>query len=133
MSGRLVATTSAFAAYGTVVAFLAACGGGAVSSPPPPPPILQSLTSIRLSGPSPFMPGCDGAAATGTLYLDAEVEPSVAVNPINPANLVAAWQQDRWSDGGAHGLLTAASFDGGHTWTRGVPRFSRCAGGSAAT
>lgn len=64
--------------------------------------------------------------------MNAEVEPSAAVNPLNPTNVIAAWQQDRWSNGGSHGLVTAASFDAGRTWTRSVPVVSRCAGGSAA-
>src|SRR5258708_37349870 len=37
-------------------------------------------------------------------YRNSEVEPSLAVNPVKAANLIGAWQQDRWSDGGAHGL-----------------------------
>jgi hypothetical protein len=91
-----------------------------------------SLPGVLVSGASPFAAGCDGAVATGTLYADAEVEPSAAVNPAAPANVIAAWQQDRWSDGGSHGLVTAASFDGGHTWTTARPMVSICAGGSAA-
>jgi hypothetical protein len=61
-----------------------------------------------------------------------EVEPSVAVDPTNPAHLVGAWQQDRWSTGGANGIGTAVSFDGGATWTPSTPHFGRCAGGDAA-
>ena len=34
---------------------------------------------------------------------NSEVEPYVAVNPVNAANLVGVWQQDRWSSGGARG------------------------------
>jgi BNR repeat-like domain len=109
----------------------ARCGGG--SSPgPAPPPIEPPLAAVRLSANSPFALGCDGVAPTGTLYLDGEVEPSAVVSASNPANLVAAWQQDRWSDDGAHGIVTAASFDTGHTWTLATPQFSRCAGGSTA-
>lgn len=83
------------------------------------------------SGPSPFTPGCDGVPPSGQVYVNAEVEPYVAVNPRNPLNLVAAWQQDRWSDGGARGLGTGYSFDGGITWRRVYVPFSRCAGGNA--
>ena len=53
----------------------------------------------------------------GTLFPNSEVEPSVAVNPLNNQNIVAAWQQDRWSNAGSRGIVTASSFDGGATWT----------------
>jgi hypothetical protein len=82
---------------------------------------------------SPFA-GCDitDLAAGGTNFLNAEVEPWVDVNPTNPANLIAVWQQDRWSNGGARGLLTAVTHDGGATWGTTFPHFSRCAGGTDA-
>src|SRR3989440_1419736 len=83
------------------------------------------------SGPSPFA-GCTVGAAPGSvLYPNAEEEPWVDVNPTNPNNLIAVWQQDRWSDGGAHGLVTAVTHDAGLTWTRTFPHFSTCAGGTA--
>jgi len=87
-----------------------------------------------VSGPSPFA-NCN-IGATGipgeTLYENAEEEPWVDVNPTNPNNLIAVWQQDRWSNGGARGLATGVSFDGGVTWTTTYPHFSICAGGTAA-
>ena len=112
---------------------LAACGGGGGSSdggmpPPPPAPDPQ----FRVSGPTPFAAGCDGVPATGTLYINAEVEPMISVNPRNTQNLVGVWQQDRWSNGGARGLLTGVSLDGGHTWTTHMAAFSRCTGGNVA-
>jgi hypothetical protein len=83
------------------------------------------------SGPTPFA-GCTAGTAPGSvLYPNAEEEPWVDVNPTNPLNLIAVWQQDRWSDGGAHGLVTGVSHDGGLTWTRTFPHFSTCAGGTA--
>ena len=36
----------------------------------------------------------------------AEVEPSVAVNPTDPRNVVVAWQQDRFQDGAAWGSVS---------------------------
>ncbi len=84
-----------------------------------------------ISGPSPFA-SCDIAGQTGTNYLNAEVEPWVAVNPTDPANIIAVWQQDRWSNGGARGLVTGVSQDGGLTWTRTFAHFSTCSGGTAA-
>lgn len=82
---------------------------------------------------TPFTPGCDGpgaANADSVLYENAEVETHVAVNPTQPENVVAYWQQDRWSDGGARGNNAGYSFDGGNTWGESAPRFSRCAGGA---
>lgn len=118
---------------------LTSCGGSGSGSsgggpppPAPPPPLQTSLPLVTVSAQSPFTSGCDAAIATGTLYTNAEVEPSVAVSPINPANIVAAWQQDRWSDGGSRGLVTAVSFDTGRSWTQVVPQLTRCAGGTAA-
>ena len=86
-----------------------------------------------VSGVSPFAPGCGGpgeAAPSSVVYQNSEVETHVAVNPTNPNNVVAYWQQDRWNDGGAHGNLAGYSFDGGLTWAYSAPRFSRCAGGA---
>ncbi len=95
-------------------------------------PFTLGPTSVA-SGPSPFAPGCGGpgeAVASSVVYQNAEVETHVAVNPTNPNNVVAYWQQDRWSDGGAHGNLAGYSFNGGATWAFSAPRFSRCAGGA---
>lgn len=118
----------------TVVAVSSGCGGGGGgSSSPPPPVVIPSLNSVRLSGASPFASGCDRVVSAGTSYENAEVEPSVASRPADPTHLVAAWQQDRWSDGGSHGLLAASSSDAGQTWSVSMPSFSRCAGGTAAT
>ena len=82
------------------------------------------------SGPSPYA-SCTADAGTGTIYVNAEVEPQLAVNPTNHSNVIAAWQQDRWSNGGAHGLVAGYSFDGGTTWGETTLPFSRCAPGGA--
>jgi hypothetical protein len=85
------------------------------------------------SGLSPFAVGCGGpgeANPDSVVYQNAEVETHVAVNPVNPSNVVAYWQQDRWNDGGAHGNRAGYSFNGGMTWAHSAPRFSRCAGGA---
>lgn len=85
-----------------------------------------------LSGPSPFAPNCDGVQPRGQVYLNAEAEPIVAANPTNPQNVVAAWQQDRWSNGGARGLLASVTHDGGQSWSRTAAPFTRCTGGTTA-
>jgi len=90
-----------------------------------------SAPAFLVSAASPFTAGCDGAAATGILYPNAEVEPTLAVSPVDARSLIGAWQQDRWSDGASRGIVAAASSDGGMTWTRRVLPFSRCGGGNA--
>ena len=126
-------------------ATVAGCGGGGGGSPPPPlapspaptpspPPVLPPLvadTPVRISAATPFNATCTGAT-NGTLYLNAEVEPYVAVNPRDPNNWVAVWQQDRWSGGSSNAAMSATTFDGGVTWTRTAVPFSRCAGGNGA-
>ena len=87
--------------------------------------------AYQVSGPGGLAIGCDGVAASGTLYVDAEVEPHLAVHPQNPAIMVASWQQERWSSGGARALFAAPSLDSGRNWTRTPLPFSRCAGGNA--
>jgi len=58
---------------------------------------------------------------------NAEVEPWIADNPATTQNLVSVWQQDRWSDGGAKGLVAGWSADGGRVWHDSVLPFSACA------
>jgi hypothetical protein len=91
--------------------------------------------AVPASDPSPFA-GCTVGAAPGedpgTVYPNTEVEPFVAVNPTDPDNLIGAFQQDRWSNGGARGLVASRSTDGGDSWTdRSFAKFSECSGGLA--
>jgi hypothetical protein len=87
---------------------------------------------VRASGLSPFTPGCNGAPQTGTVYPNTEIEPYAGVDPTHPSTVVAVWQQDRWSNGGANGVLARRSTDDGRTWNDVAnPPFSRCAGGNA--
>ena len=90
---------------------------------------LAAFTSVVSVNPSPVA-ACDTPAAGGTVFPNTEVEPFNAVNPTGAANQIAVWQQDRWSNGGAHALMAAASFDGGATWgSQQVLPFNRCATG----
>jgi hypothetical protein len=83
-----------------------------------------------LTSTTPFNDACGDRQ--GTLYSGAEVEPHLAVNPLNPDNVVGAWQQDRYGNGGARGVASGASFDGGLTWTRDALPVATCAGGPYA-
>ena len=85
---------------------------------PPAVNLLAALPSRKLSADSPVAAGCTGGHATGTLYAGAEVEPMAANLGSDPNHIVAAWQQDRWSDGGARAIVTAISVDGGANWAR---------------
>jgi hypothetical protein len=87
---------------------------------------------VQVSGTSPFL-ACtaDGTAdQSGEVFLNSEVEPWIDVNPTNTSNVVGIWQQDRWSNGGARGLVTGVSQDGGTNWQEVViPGITLCSGG----
>jgi hypothetical protein len=116
----------AFARLLALTAVMALAVAGPTSAGPLVPSPLQNI-----SIPSPFA-GCDVSGQGGTNYVNSEVEPWVAVNPTDASNIIAVWQQDRWSNGGARGLLTAASHDGGGTWAYSFAHFSSCSGGTPA-
>jgi hypothetical protein len=131
----------------SMASLVASCGGGsngggtplapAPSPPPAPPPAAVTLPPLVadapevISGPTPFASNCTGGPTGGTVYANAEVEPYVAINPRESGNWLIAWQQDRWSNGAANGVMTATTLDG-DTWRLAAVPFSRCAGGNAA-
>jgi hypothetical protein len=99
------------------------------------PLVVAPLTDISIA--TPFPAGCGGPTegdfpGANFNYPNSEVEPWLAVSPTNPNDVAGMWQQDRWSDGGAHGLLAAVSHDGGTTWAYSAPHLSICAGGTAS-
>ena len=87
---------------------------------------------VQVSGATPFA-ACtadDVTGQTGINFANSEVEPWIDVNPLDPDNLVGIFQQDRWSNGGARGLVARFSTNGGATWTQSViPGVSACSGG----
>ncbi len=97
---------------------------------------LVADPAVPVSGASPFAAcGADDVAGQpGTNFPGSEVEPWLAVNENNPLHMVAGWQQDRWSNGGARGLVAARSIDGGATWSppAAIPEIVVCSGGNAA-
>ena len=111
---------------------LGACGGGSSSNTPSSPALNPpGAPLVQVSGISPYGVNCGGAGAGSVSYEDAEDEPYEAVNPTNPSNIIGVWQQDRWSDGGAHGLVAGYSTDSGKTWHETPLVLSVCAGGNA--
>src|SRR5215218_8339525 len=88
---------------------------------------------VKVSGATPFGPNCGLAGQSGTNYPNSEVEPYVEVNPNDGANLIGAWQQDRWSNGGSRGNVVGASLDNGSSWRIvSQTKNSQCTGGTTA-
>ena len=123
------------------VGFAAAAGflvvGSAVAAVDPT--VRVSPTASPFGG-TPTGAECQDQTQTGTNYPGAEVEPFVDANLTDGNKLVGAWQQDRWSNGGSTGQMSAFSTDGGQSWTTppisaasntGQAKFSRCTGGNA--
>ena len=83
---------------------------------------------VPVSGESPYADGCNGAGSHAT---GGEGEPSLAVNPRDPANLVVGYKQDVDNpDSSADGV--AVSRDAGKTWRQGtLPASGACNGGEA--
>src|SRR5690348_15381903 len=50
---------------------------------------------------------------------DTEIEPSIAVNPKDPNDVITVYQEGRIADGGDATNGFATSFDGGRTWLHG--------------
>jgi hypothetical protein len=85
----------------------------------------QGLVEVSAT-PSPYA-DCGVNGPGRNLYINGEVEPQLAVDPTDRRHLVGDWQQDRWSNGGSHGLVAGFSFDGGQTWGQAPLPFSVCA------
>jgi hypothetical protein len=122
MPSRLFGALAAIAALSLVVTTTPAAAAQAT-------PRLV-LGPVAVSGPSP-VPDCTAGASPGSIvFPGAEVEPSIAVNPRDPRNIVGFYQQDRWSDGSARALALSVTRDAGRTWRQVVlPGVSQCAGG----
>jgi hypothetical protein len=109
----------------TAVALAVACAVAASAASPALAARFRIERLVQLSKASPF-PGPCGAIAIA--QRDAEVEPTIAVDPRAPRRIVVAWMQD---DGRSN--LVMASRNGGRTWTRVfVPGLSDCTGGALA-
>ena len=97
------------------------------------PGFAGTTTPVRASALVSPLAGCasqDGpqiAVTGGRNYLNAEVEPSVAVRG---SHVIGMWHEDRWSNGGAHGIGLGVSSDGGATWSNGSMPWGFCAPGT---
>lgn len=76
------------------------------------------------------MAGRDRMKAVGPEQPDTTIEPSIAVNPANPDNAVAVYQEGRVDAGGDATNGWATTFDGGRHWIYGeLPGLTRGHGG----
>src|SRR3954471_11426332 len=101
----------------SVVLAAALATAAATAAPAPGATTYTPGSIVTASTPtSPFVDPCPHQAENPpdqVNFKDTEVEPLVAVNPTDQDNVIGVYQEDRWSDGGAHGLLAATSFTGG--------------------
>jgi hypothetical protein len=113
-------------ATGAVAGLVAAIAVATAAASP-----YQIGVDVQVSGGS-TLNGCTFGASPdfAAAYDNSEVEPQVAVNPTNPTQIVGVSQQDRWPDGGARGLTSWRSLNGGASWGKlaDVP-WSACQGG----
>ena len=79
---------------------------------------------VELSQPNAVGTCDDGFRVPGNMTVADAAEPFVAVNPVHPNNIVAAWIQ-----GPIQNNITAASFDGGTTWQQVPLPLTTCSGG----
>jgi hypothetical protein len=97
-------------------------------------------TALGASGPSlvrdreaarfRLTPPNDPSSLDDVIQPDTQIEPSIAVNPVNSLNAVAGFQEGRRSNGGDMTNGFATTLDGGKTWTFGeIPGLTRLVGG----
>src|SRR5258708_38233905 len=95
----------------------------------PPPPVAAQVSQLRplveLSQPNPVGNCDDGFRLPGTWTLNDATEPAIAVNPVNPNNVVASWIFGPIQD-----VISGVSLDGGRTWQQVPIPLTVCSGGS---
>src|SRR5437660_5500123 len=106
---------------------LASAPSGALAAAPPPTVVRDVMTGSYTLGTMPLASGTD--PIQDWIQPDTQIEPSIAVNPANPKNVVAVYQEGRVASGGDATNGFASSFDGGATWTAGeLPKLTHQVG-----
>jgi len=91
------------------------------------PSLLRDKEAARFL----LAPSNDPTTLDDVIQPDTQIEPSIAVNPKNPLNAVAGFQEGRRSNGGDMTNGFATTSDGGKTWRSGeVPGLTRFVGGA---
>jgi hypothetical protein len=120
----LVKKTGSIIVLGGMLVLAASASGLAKTTAP-----SSTLVQVSSGPPSPLA-GCSNAGQHGRNFPDAEVEPQVAVSG---SNQIAMWHQDRWSNGGGHGIGVGVSSDGGKTWTDSTLPIDMCVSGTPSS
>jgi hypothetical protein len=98
--------------------------------------VAGATTPVRASALTSPLAGCASqdaaqiAVTGGRNFPNAEVEPSLGVHG---GTVIGMWHEDRWSNGGAHGIGVGFSSDGGATWGNTTLPISACAPGTPAS
>src|SRR5437660_3479807 len=96
---------------------LASAPSGALAAAPPPTVVRDVMTGSYTLGTMPLASGTD--PIQDWIQPDTQIEPSIAVNPANPKNVVTVYEEGRIADGGDATNGYATSLDGGKTWKSG--------------
>jgi hypothetical protein len=101
----------------TVLLILAAIGSASARGPSTSPKLVSDVKtgSDKLGSLTPAVPD----PIQDYVQPDTQIEPSIAVNPANPKNVVTVYQEGRIADGGDATNGFATSTDGGKTWKTG--------------
>lgn len=98
---------------------LTVAAGVSAAEPSAPPQVVSVRQAASQSAPA--LPGSEA---------DTLVEPDIAVSPVDPKIALAVSHSGRYEDGGAVGIETAWTRDGGRTWVhRTLPGITRATGG----
>ena len=79
--------------------------------------------------PSPLA-SCGNDGQIGRNFVSGEEEPQLAVFG---KTMIAQYHQDRWSNGGAHGIGVGISKDGGQSWAQSAMPWDQCAPGTPSS
>jgi hypothetical protein len=108
--------TSLAAALLAVIAVVATAAAGSHAANAAGTTVL--LRDVR-TGSDPLGSLLQTATPTDYIQPDTQIEPSIAVNPHNPLDVVTGYQEGRVDGGGDATNGWATSIDGGSTWTHG--------------
>lgn len=90
--------------------------------------LAQAITLFQVSHPPSPLTACaaQDTGQFGSNFLNGTEEPFVAVDG---SQMIGMWHQDRWSDGGAHGIGVGTS-NGGQNWNESTLPVGECAPGT---